>query len=355
MKCLRKHKKKPHLALRLPSYTPFNLLLRIGIISLVAVGMLNLIVFIVGGGEHPSQRAASFYYLVIIIAFNITAEFQILLDNVLERFLPVPKKIKLRIFTQVILGLLVLFLTFKIILGIFEPELADEKSRIGVTMGMLIGLLFVQMTANMLTVARLTQKWMDQQEEIAEMKREKIRMDYNSLQDQLNPHFLFNNLSVLKSLIVYEQDAALEFTENFTDVYRYVLQSKDKMLVKLTDEIEFIRAYIGLHKERLGDGLQVDFSILKEDFNKEVAPLTLQLLVENAIKHNIASRENPLEIKLETKDGFLCVCNTLQPRATSYSTKTGLGNLAKRYQMLNAPDIEINKGEYRFEVKVPLL
>jgi len=355
MKCLDLHsKKKQALAMRLPSYKPGSILVRFVIISLIAVGVLNLIEFIVGPSEN-TNRPVYFYYLVIIISFNVVAEFQIILDNILERFLPVPEKIKLRLAIQLLLGLSVLLLVMKVLMLFIEPQLLEEHSRSGIFMGLLMGLLFVQMMASSLAVARFTQKWLDSQEQIAEMKREKLRMDYNSLQDQLNPHFLFNNLSVLKSLIIYDQNTALKFTENFTDVYRYVLQSKDKRLVKLSEEFEFIESYIGLHKERLGAGIEVKSSILKEDFEKEIAPLTLQLLVENAIKHNVTSKETPLRIEIATDTKFLIVSNSMNLKDSSYSTKTGLKNLVKRYEMLTSKEIVVQYDEERFEVKIPML
>ncbi|WP_346855429.1 histidine kinase [uncultured Draconibacterium sp.] len=323
-------------------------------ISIIAVGVLNLITFIVGTSEHTT-KPVYFYYITIIIAFNLVAEFQIILDNILERFLPVPEKLKLRLAIQLVLGLLLLLLVMKGLMFFIEPQLLEEHSRPGIFMGLLMGLLFVQITASSLAVARFTQKWLDSQEQIAEMKREKLRMDYNSLQDQLNPHFLFNNLSVLKSLIIYDQNTALEFTENFTDVYRYVLQSKDKRLVKLSEEFEFIESYIGLHKERLGAGIEVKSAILEQDLEKEIAPLTLQLLVENAIKHNVTSKESPLKIEIISDTKFLTVSNSLNLRASSYSTKTGLRNLVKRYEMLTSEEIVVQYDEERFEVKIPML
>uniref|UniRef100_UPI003217B3AC sensor histidine kinase n=1 Tax=uncultured Draconibacterium sp. TaxID=1573823 RepID=UPI003217B3AC len=355
MKCLDIHsKKKQALAMRLPSYKPLSILLRFIYVSLIAVGVLNLIEYVVGSYQD-SIKPDYFYYVLIIVSFNVVAEFQIILDNILERFLPVPDKIRLRVAIQFVFGLFVLVMVMKITMFFIEPGLLGESTKPSVFMGLIMGLLFVQMTASSLAVARFTQKWVDSQEQIAEMKREKLRMDYNSLQDQLNPHFLFNNLSVLKSLIIYDQEAALQFTENFTDVYRYVLQSKDKRLVKLNDELDFIKSYIGLHKERLGTGLEVESSILEEDGEKEIAPLTLQLLVENAIKHNVTSRENPLKIFIDTDSRLLTVSNSLNLRASSYSTETGLKNLVKRYEMLTSNEIVVQYDDERFEVKVPLL
>ncbi|QIA06957.1 sensor histidine kinase [Draconibacterium halophilum] len=356
MKCLDLHSpKKQNLATRLPSYEPFSILGRFVIISIIAVLILHFISYVTLVPKGFDEKIPFVIYLVIILSFNGAAELQIALDNILERFLPVPKKIKLRLFLQIGVGMLFLYVAHRIIMYFVEPKLTLDDSRSGVIMGMITGLVFVQMVANSLTIARFTQKWFDSQEQIAEMKREKLRMDYNSLQDQLNPHFLFNNLSVLKSLIIYNPEVAVVFTENFTDVYRYVLQSKDKRLVKLADEMDFMKAYSALHKERLGDGIEIENLVADSILDKDIAPLTGQLLIENAIKHNITSRETPLQIKLFVEDDYLVVSNNLNRRAASYSTKTGLKNLVKRYEILTEKEIAVQYDEKYFEVKVPLL
>lgn len=355
MRCLDLHnRKKQALAVRLPSYKPLNILVRFVIVSIIAVGILHLIDYVIGPDEN-NEKSIYFYYLIMILAFNIASEFQILLDNILERFLPIPEKLRLRIFLQIVFSFIFLYVALHVLMLIMAPEMDDDGGRPGLFMGLISGLLFVQFLANGLILARTTQKLLDSQEQIAAMKREKLEMSYNSLQDQLNPHFLFNNLSVLKSLIIYDQDAAVEFTENFTDVYRYVLQSRDKKLVKFKDELEFIEAFGALHKERLGEGLNAKVSIKKEDLDKEIAPLTMQLLIENAIKHNIASRETPLLLEIYVKDNCLVIANSLNRKEASYSTKTGLKNLMKRYEMLTDREIVVQHNDEKFEVKVPLL
>jgi len=339
----------------LPSYRPEIVLARIIIVSIIAVGIMVFISAVIDVPERYKDEVPLYIYMVTILAFNAAAEFQIVLDNILERFLPIPEKIKLRITLQVILGVLFLAFIHRIVMRFLEPQLVIEGARIGVILGMMIGLLFVQLIANSLIIARFTKKYLDTQEEMADMKREQLRMDYNQLQDQLNPHFLFNNLSVLKSLIIYDQDAAIDFTENFTDVYRYVLQSKDKRLVKLADEMEFMKSYYALHKERMGDGIDIESRITENDLDKEIAPLTGQLLIENAVKHNVTSREAPLKIKVFIDNDYLVVSNNLNLRISSYSTKTGLKNLVKRYEILTEKEVIVQYDEEHFEVKVPLL
>ena len=343
----------PSIVRNITSYRPGFIILRFLIISVVAVGILHFIVALVPEPENL-RRPLTIHYIIVIIAFSLTGEVQILLDLILEKNLPVPNKIRIRLGIQLIGGVIVLMIIHSIVMMI-ASNLISGESRLGVYLGLMFGLFFIYMFANSLIYTRFMEKWVESQNKIEEMENEKLRMDYNSLQNQLNPHFLFNNLSVLKSLITFDRDSALDFIENFTDVYRYVLRCKDKPLISLKEELDFIKSYIGLHKERLGEGLIVHYHMTERDLNREIAPLTLQLLIENAIKHNIAKNEKPLEIDIGTEADYLYVSNTLQLRNSSYSTNTGLRNLVKMYQMLSSKEVDIIKNEQSFIVKVPLL
>lgn len=339
----------------LPSYKPLPILLRIGIISLVAVVVLISIAALIGENGLHSKIPAKYFVFIITIYIALT-ESQILFDNILEKIFPVPNKIRLRLTIQLIAGILFMFFAIKGVTALIDEKFLDNvKSPSGFYLGTAITVFIVYATANTLLLIRLSSKWLDSQRHIDTLKQKQLLMEYNSLQDQLNPHFLFNNLSVLKSLIIYDSEAAVKFTENFTDVYRYVLQSKNKMLINLSSELEFIEAYIGLHKERLGEGLLVHFSIDKEYLHRDIAPLTLQLLVENAIKHNICSTDEPLTIEIKTENDTLIVGNNTQIRDASYSTKTGLTNLHERYNFLTDNGIEIKQNDKSFEVFVPLI
>ena len=356
MSLIKKHIKKDTLANRLVSYKLLNLFLRVVIIAILALVLLRVIIYLSYDNDLRYSIPPLKYHLIIVIAFVLAAEIQIAVDNLMERIMPVPNLVRLRLAIQIVLGLFVIALVFKIIVFIIEPDLITiNNNKVATFMGLMIGLIFVFMVAHGLILARFTEKWAASQRKFSEMKREKLKMDYNILQDQLNPHFLFNNLSVLKSLIIYDQNTAVTFTENFTDVYRYVLKSKDKRLVKLEDELVFIESFIGLHKERLGESLEVKFSINKDSVYCKLPPLTLQLLVENAIKHNIADKESPLLIEIISNKDYLIVRNNFQPRETSYSTKTGLHNLMKRYDMLTNNKINISSDNEVFEIHIPLL
>ncbi len=187
------------------------------------------------------------------------------------------------------------------------------------------------------------------------LKQDKIISDYKALQDQLNPHFLFNNLSTLIAIIHSDKEKAINFAENFTDVYRYVLTKEGQVAVSVEDELIFLKAYTTLHMTRVANGLKVDIDV-DENYRKMKVPhLSLQILVENAIKHNIASKTKPLVIRIGIIDGRLYVVNNKQLKESTYSTKTGLSNLSKRLKILTDEELKIIEDNDIYRVEIPLI
>ncbi len=187
------------------------------------------------------------------------------------------------------------------------------------------------------------------------LKQDKLICDYKALQDQLNPHFLFNNLSTLIAIIRSDPEKAVVFTECFTDVYRYVLTKEGQVAVSVGDEIEFIKAYTRLHKIRVGGGLIVKIEVDEETKGKKIPHLSLQVLVENAIKHNVTSKSKPLLIQIGVEDDWLFVQNNKQLKETTYSTHTGLSNLSKRLKILTDEELNVLDTEEVFKIKIPLI
>lgn len=187
------------------------------------------------------------------------------------------------------------------------------------------------------------------------LKQEKLKLDYFALQDQINPHFLFNNLSTLIAIIQSDPKLAVRFAESFSDVYRYVLQSKEVYSVPVKDEVAFIKACLSLHQERLGKGLHVTVDIPEGYNGAHIPPLSLQILVENAIKHNCATLVKPLNINIYARENRIFVTNNLNPRNSSYSTNTGLDNLRKRYALLTNESPVMIKTNDEFIVELPLI
>ena len=179
---------------------------------------------------------------------------------------------------------------------------------------------------------------------------------FESLKNQLDPHFLFNSLNVLTALIDENPEQAQKFTTSMSKVYRYVLEQKDKELVKIENEIEFAKIYCNLLKTRFEDSVNFTFDINDDDLQKLVVPLSLQLLLENCIKHNFATSSKPLNVRIFTEGKFLCIENNLQVREQlTDSAGIGLANIVQRYALLTKENVFIEKSEQNFKVKVPIL
>lgn len=191
--------------------------------------------------------------------------------------------------------------------------------------------------------------------EAERLKKEQLSARYETLKSQVNPHFLFNSLNVLASLVHKDADQAELFIRQLATVYRYILESRDKEVVPLEEELSILRAYLFLMDIRFGAGLRADIRVA-EPAPGRVAPLTLQMLVENALKHNEVSKANPLQIEVFRENGYLVVRNTLQPKTTlPESTGLGLANIQARYQALSDKPVLISDNDGFFTVKTPIL
>lgn len=202
----------------------------------------------------------------------------------------------------------------------------------------------------------LLNKWKQSATEAEKFKKENMEFRFDMLRNQVNPHFLFNSLNTLASLIYENQDQASDFVRQLAKVYRYVLENKDKELITLQEEHDFLKSYLYLLQIRFAQGLQINLQLDLE--NKGLlAPMTVQLLVENAIKHNIVSASKPLKISIYTdEENSLVVANTLQKKISPEpSTKTGLANIKNRYAFLTDKEVEILETTENYTVRVPLI
>jgi len=335
---------------KLPTYT-----LKHTAIRMLLVGFTGFLFLFIAVSFSPknSMEITSINYVRVILIFIIGSEINVLIDNLAEHFLPIPEKIGLRISMRLFFSIL-----FAWAAVIYFERLMDSGNLLKepvVKIMLVLGGIFIFMLLVFSVGLRITEKWIKSVNELEELKQVKLMGDYNALQDQLNPHFLFNNLSILKSMIIYDQKAAVDFTQNFTDFYRYVLQNSGKTTVRLKDEIELLRSFIAIHKERLGENIQVKIDIGNVITEKNIPPLSLQLLVENAIKHNIAGKDNPLVVEIFSDENSITVKNNLQPKESSYSTRNGLKNLVQRYKILSEKEIIITQNNSTFAVQLPLL
>lgn len=217
-----------------------------------------------------------------------------------------------------------------------------------------ISFLSAFMVASLYEASYFFTKWEASIIQNQELKSQQIRVQYSVLQNQMSPHFLFNSLNTLTTLISEDQNIAIDFTQTLAEVYRYILQNRERELVRLEDEIEFCKSYVFLLKKRYPENLHVHFSISEN--NKYIAPLTVQMLIENAIKHNVISKNVPLDIDVAVEGDDLVVRNQLQvKKSLEKSTKTGLDNIKKRYALLGNRSVDVQVTDENFVVRVPLI
>ncbi len=185
--------------------------------------------------------------------------------------------------------------------------------------------------------------------------RENLSARYENLKSQVNPHFLFNNLNALTNLVYEDQDKAAKFIKQLSDVYRYVLDTRDREVVPLEDELRFLQSYIFLQQIRFGDKLKIDVQL--NGTKSLVAPLSLQMLIENAIKHNVISEENPLSVNVYADEQYLTVENNLQKKMVikEDSPKMGLENIKKRYEYLSDKKVIVEESASKFAVHLPFI
>ena len=194
--------------------------------------------------------------------------------------------------------------------------------------------------------------------EAEKFKKISTQAQLQAVRNQVNPHFLFNNLSVLTALIPLDTNASVEFVRQFSKVYRYVLKNHEKELMELDTELDFIDSYLYLLKKRFGESLKISVQVDEEVRQHYIVPMALQMLVENAVKHNVVSKNKPLQINIFTEDDqLLIVQNNLQRKEVNdlESTHFGLSNISQRYDFLTYKPILIQENETYFTVKLPII
>jgi len=302
------------------------------------------------------------WYLVLVTFLLITLlvwEGNRLAQILLNRFLPDSSSVKfLLIFfiTGIILSSLiagvVIFAINALILDLPVAELRMPL-KLAFTYSTRINLFLHILNAGLFYIDQYKNK----QLEAEELKRISSQAQLEAIKNQINPHFLFNNLNVLSSLIIQENPDANKFIEEFSKVYRHVLETRQQELIPLQKELEYINPYIFLLQKRFPESIFIEIKVPEKYFSYYIIPVSLQMLVENAIKHNIASRQKPLNIFLEVDSmDRITVLNNLQPRPVEdVSTQIGLQNIAKRYELVTGRTIETEKTSDFFKVSLPLI
>ncbi len=232
----------------------------------------------------------------------------------------------------------------------------DDIPWAGIGAGTKSPMIFALIFMGIFTTRSWLLEWKKSAIEAEKLRTEKVSSQYQSLKSQLNPHFLFNSLNVLSNLVYEDADKSASFIQKLSLIYRYVLEVQQEELISLEKELSFAQNYLELQKLRFEDNLV--YSIKVEDRTKgQIPPLSLQLLLENAIKHNIASKEQPLYIEIYQDEKDLIVSNSYQPKRSQVIDSTGIGlkNIELRYDFLSSRKPIIVQTDNEFVVRLPLL
>lgn len=293
-------------------------------------------------------------YLFFVAAFNILGFSIIKLSNWVGRYIMHRWKMILLYSCVAVLLLLItygLLVSAKLLVGLNEPYLFPNGGYRVLLLVWLVDLIIVGLMIANNSVLHV----MKIQKEAARLQNENNKAHYMALQNQLNPHFLFNSLNTLIAEIEYDPQNAVLFTRSLSEAYRYVLQCQSRSLVPLREELDFMRAYIFLHKVRLGDYINVDCQIEDHSMEAQVPPLTLQLLAENVIKHNSITSAKLMTITISIQSGVLVVSNSVNLKKNVDTPGTGLNNLSNRCQLIIGKEIVVLKEPNVFTVKIPML
>ncbi len=222
--------------------------------------------------------------------------------------------------------------------------------------GLKYGLIFLGLSLLIGNTVLFFKNWKNSVIQQEELKRAHLALQFQTLKDQVKPHFLFNSLSSLVTLINTDTAKATDFVHRLSDVYRYLLEQRDNELVTVSEELQFLENYTFLQKIRFGENLQVHFD-LKLDKNRMLLPLSLQMMVENAIKHNEVSSSHPLHIDICSRnDQYIVIKNSLRKKSSeSHSLGVGLENLKKRTSFFTDKPLEIEESSDSFIVSIPTI
>ena len=199
-------------------------------------------------------------------------------------------------------------------------------------------------------------RWREERVRTEQLEKENAISRYEALKNQVNPHFLFNNLNVLASLVSKDKATAEKFIQEFSRIYRYILDTSDKLVVGLSEEMDFINSYLFLLKIRYDEGIEYEININQESMEKYIIPLGLQILIENCVKHNVFSQSTPIKIEVYDKDDMIVVENNIRKKEVHNKKEAlGLKNLTKRYSFISGEKPVFSIHNDKFVAKIPLI
>lgn len=326
-------------------------------ILLMGIGTQFFVDFIYGLFYEAYLFRIQDYLIAIVIAFIILEGIR-LINRKLERQLPWMEHISKRFLVQSVINSIFVVLTvtglkffFNHLLGGANVKpIFDDIVVITTTFSITVLVVSIEMGIYFLT------RWKKSMIELERFKKSSLEFRHEMLKTQVNPHFLFNSLNTLSSLVYSDQETAYHFIRQLASVYRNVLEHRNKGLVTLEEELKATASYIDLMRLRFGDKLNLQFNISEDKNFHQLPPLMLQLLIENAIKHNVVSEKYPLSLWITFEDDQIVIKNTLRLRSSKgYSSKIGLDNICSHYDIVTDKKVIIEQTDDFFIVKIPLL
>ncbi|MEJ5105761.1 sensor histidine kinase [Chryseobacterium sp. MYb328] len=299
-----------------------------------------------------------------LIACIIITEFSITFSNKLNKYIPwtespikrLAVELTLNIVMVLIVNLLLSFYTISDTVKGRALNMSTDEAR-STIQWILISMAISMMIMAVNTGNYLVTNWKNESLKASKLNQLAMESELQALKLQIDPHFVFNNLSVLSELILEDPNMGYEYAENFTKIYRYMLINSKKDTISLEEEMKFLNAYIVLIKYRQGNGVCFNINISDKTKNLSLPPMTMQLLVENALKHNRTNKKHPLKIRIyDNEKDEITIENTLIPMGKIIaSSNIGLKNIQRRYSLLSVREPKINNDGENFVVKLPLL
>ena len=325
------------------------------VVGLVTPFLTNMVPDGVSRDVFLANYPQIYSVFTVVFMFEINRFFLRLLRRRLKNY----STIALRLFFQILALVLIssvilyfmLFLWYEFILNV--PDF-NEFIVTNIYVGLSVAIIFTLYYE----MSYYVYVWQKESTLNQKLEVENVKSQLHLLKRQLSPHFMFNALSNLSSLIEVDKDEALDFLDRFSEAYRYLLSHDDEVLSSLEDELDFVNTYVSIMQSKYGDALVLEVGVSEEFLHSQIPTLSLQMIVENAIKHNDSSHKNPIIIEISDNKLEKCVIvkNNLRIKKTIVqSTNTGLKSITDRYKLLNNSSVEIVKTDDYFEVKLPLI
>jgi two-component system LytT family sensor kinase len=281
-------------------------------------------------------------------------------NHTVQQKYPSLKDTYIRVLWKVPLNLFVMTPSVMLIILLFHwfhvlgYTLNTEHLKYGYMIGLATNIVF----ESLWEVIYIIDKYREAAAEKEMIEQMQLRQEFDNLKEKVNPHFLFNSFNTLSSLISEDKDQAEKFLDELSKVYRYLLRNNESGMSTVGQEVAFIRSYSRLLETRYGDGYRMVLSIDPGCIDREIPSLSLQLLVENAVKHNVVSKVQPITVHIYTNtDGYIVVENNLNKKARLVQESTGIGlaNIREKYRLLNRDDILVEETADTFTVSLPMI